>query len=203
MMFNTPGDATVDCELAWSPDSVKWYRVNPGTPFIPRGPEGSYDAGCIYAPAGSAIARNGQLLIFYGGSTAKHIGTKRHCLPCLARLRLDGFAALRASEPGAKGFVVTQPMRCTGEPLRLSADAKGGAIRVAVLDQPGFELDALRPCQAGRHRRRSEVERRQPILCAERAEQFVCSLNWSLPGSTPSAGLNCCGEVNYDDSGNV
>lgn len=145
MMFNTPGDSTVDCELTWSPDSVKWYRVNPGTPFIPRGPEGSCDSGCIHASAGSAISRNGQLLIFYGGSTAKHIGTKRHCLPCLARLRLDGFAAFEPAPPGAKGFVVTQPMRCTGEPLRLSADATGGAIRIAVLDQPGFELHRCVP----------------------------------------------------------
>ena len=145
MMINTPGDSTVDCELTWSPDSVKWYRVNPSTPFIPRGPEGSYDSGCIYAPAGSAIARNGQLLIFYGGSKAKHIGTKRHCLPCLARLRLDGFAAFEPDVPGVKGLVVTQPMRCTGEPLRISADPNGGAIRVAVLNQPGFELDHCVP----------------------------------------------------------
>ncbi len=141
MMINTPGDSTVDCELTWSPDSIKWYRVNPGTPFIPRGPEGSYDSGCIYAPAGSPIARNGQILIIYGGSAEKHVGTKRHCLPCLARLRLDGFAAFEPDAPDAKASVVTRPMRCTGEPLLLSADARGGAIRVAVLDQPGFELD--------------------------------------------------------------
>jgi len=141
MMINTPGDSTVDCELAWSTDSVQWQRINPGTPFIPRGPEGSYDSGCIYAPAGSAIARGDQLFLFYGGSRDKHIGRKRHCLPCLARLRLDGFAGYEPAEPILPGWFVTRPMRCTGEPLRISADAEAGAIRVAALDENGFELE--------------------------------------------------------------
>jgi hypothetical protein len=148
MMINTPGDSSVDCELTWSPDSIHWSRVNPGTPFIPRGPEGAYDAGCIYAPAGSAVARDGQLYILYGGSLVKHIGTKRHCLPCLARLRMDGFAAYEPTTAGQAGTVVTQPLRCTGEPLRVSADAKGGELRVAVLDEKGFELDHCRPLRS-------------------------------------------------------
>jgi len=144
MMINTPGDSTVDCELTWSPDSVHWQRINPGKPFIPRGPEGSYDSGCIYAAAGSAIARDNQLLLFYGGSREKHIGRKRHCLPCLARLRLDGFAGYEPADPTVPGWFLTRPMRCTGEPLRISADAQEGAIRVAVLDEKGFELERCR-----------------------------------------------------------
>ena len=50
MMINRSDD-TVDCELAWSPDTVHWERVCPGTPLIPRGPKGSADWGCIYAAA--------------------------------------------------------------------------------------------------------------------------------------------------------
>ncbi len=26
------------CELAWSPDSIEWRRIQPGTPLIPNGP---------------------------------------------------------------------------------------------------------------------------------------------------------------------
>jgi hypothetical protein len=37
------------------------------------------------------------------------------------------------------------PLRCTGEPLRISADGRAGAIRVAVVDTPGFELDQCHP----------------------------------------------------------
>ena len=40
MMYNPGTDRSVDCELAWSPDSVQWQRVCPGAPIIPRGPAG-------------------------------------------------------------------------------------------------------------------------------------------------------------------
>jgi hypothetical protein len=145
MMYNATGDRAVDCELAWSPDSVKWERVAPGTPFIPRGAKGSCDSACTYAQAGPPILRDGKLMIFYGGSATPHRGWKRHCLTCLARLRPDGFAGYEPSEPGGKGLVTTQPLACSGEPLRVSADAKGGALRVAVLDAEGYGLGDCEP----------------------------------------------------------
>jgi hypothetical protein len=149
MMYNVGGDKTVDCELVWSPDSVKWERVLPGTPFIPRGPKDSYDGGCIYAQAGSPVVKDGQVWIYYGGSREVHRGWKRHCLPCLARLRMDGFAGYTPAGAGGCGSVITQPMRCTGDPLRVSADVRaGGSIRVAVLDEKGFSLDDCEPITA-------------------------------------------------------
>lgn len=148
MMYNAGSDRTVDCELTWSPDSVHWQRVLPGTPFIPRGADGACDSRCIYGPAGPAVAQDDKLLIYYGGSDVPHVGWKRHCLPCLARLRLDGFAAYEPSEAGRAGTLVTQPMLAAGEPLRISADAAGGSIRVAVLDEAGFELANCEPATA-------------------------------------------------------
>jgi hypothetical protein len=144
MMINTGSNTNVDGELTWSPDSVTWHRVNPGSQFIPHGPKGSYDWGCIYAQAGPPILKDGRLMIFHGGSTQLHIGRKRHCLPCLAWLRVDGFAGYEPG-PGGKGRVTTQPLLGVGEPLRLSADAQGGTIRVAVLGEDGFELDRCQP----------------------------------------------------------
>jgi hypothetical protein len=141
MMYNAGSDQTVDCELAWSADSVVWQRLNPGTPFLPRGPAGSCDSQCIYAPAGPPMAQEGKLLIFYGGSDFPHKGWKRHCLPCLARLRLDGFAGYEPVAPDSRAGVVTQPLLATGEPLRISADARGGMLRVAVLDAPAFATE--------------------------------------------------------------
>jgi hypothetical protein len=141
MMYNVGADRTVDCELAYSPDSVSWQRILPGQALIPRGAKDSYDGGCIYAQANPPILRDGRLHIFYGGSKATHVGWKRHCLPCLARLRLDGFAAY--SSVGDKaGSIVSQPMLCTGEPLKISADAKGGALRVSVVGEDDYTLDA-------------------------------------------------------------
>jgi len=136
MMYHVGVDRAVDCELAWSPDSIHWQRVAPGVPFIPRGEKGSYDGACIYAPSGPAIAQDGRLLIYYGGDFFPHQGWKRHCLPSLARLRVDGFAGYAAEQAGV-ATVVTQPVLITGT-LAISADARGGRVRCTILDDPEF-----------------------------------------------------------------
>ena len=142
MMYHVGTDRGVDCELAWSPDTVTWTRVAPGTPFIPRGAKGAYDGACIYAPAGPAIAQDGSLLIFYGGDFFPHQGWKRHCLPCLARVRVDGFAGYEPVTADGEGTVVTQPLLVTG-PIQVSADVRG-SLRVAVVDEPGFTDAVIR-----------------------------------------------------------
>ena len=39
-------------ELTWSPDTKKWYRIDPGNPIIPCSEkELVYDYGCVYACA--------------------------------------------------------------------------------------------------------------------------------------------------------
>ena len=59
MMFHVPSD-TVACELAWSADSVRWERVDPGNALIPLGAAGACDSGCVYAAAAhGARRRNG------------------------------------------------------------------------------------------------------------------------------------------------
>lgn len=140
MMYHAGKDKSVDCELAWSPDTKQWRRLFPGRGFIPRGEAGSYDSMCIYGPAGRSIVQDGRHFILYGGSAAAHIGWKRHCLPCVARVREDGFAPLRAE---ARGECVTKPMLATGEPLRISADAAGGSIRVSVVDAPELASEPI------------------------------------------------------------
>jgi hypothetical protein len=144
MLYNAGTDRTVDCELAWSADSVNWQRIAPGTPFIPRGPKDSYDAGCIYAQAGVPVVKDGQLWIYYGGSREVHRGWKRHCLPCLARLRLDGFAGYEPVDAAQPGTVLTQPLRCVADDLRVSADVRG-TLRVEVTGIDGYSLADCEP----------------------------------------------------------
>lgn len=134
MMYHRGRDHTVDCELAWSPDGVRWQRVAPGVPFLPRGASGTYDSQCIYAQAGPATAQDGQLLIYYGGSDFPHKGWKRHCLLSLARLRLDGFAGYESVDPRRPAVLTTAPVILAARTLTLSADAAGGRIDVEVLD---------------------------------------------------------------------
>jgi hypothetical protein len=142
MIFDTHTDL-VDCELAWSPDTIHWERVCPGTPLIPRGPEGSCDWGCIYA-ATYPILRDGKLLLYYSGSDGPHTNWRKGSL-CLARLRPDGFAALEPSRPDQPGQVTTRPVRCLGKQLCLTADAAGGSLRAILLDADGKELKRSRP----------------------------------------------------------
>lgn len=140
MMYHVGKGRAVDCELAWSHDGVRWQRVAPGVPFIPRGAPGSYDSQCIYAQAGPAIEQDGRLLIYYGGSDFPHLGWKRHCLPALARLRIDGFAGFEAVNTDAPAVLTSAPLVIARESLTLSADATGGRVTVAVLDEGGHVL---------------------------------------------------------------
>lgn len=142
MMFDTTTDL-VDCELAWSPDTVAWHRVCPGESLIPRGPEGSYDWGCVYAAAYPVI-RQDEILLYYGGSNGLHTSW-RDGFFCLARLRPDGFAGYGTESAAATGTLVTTPFVCTGGRLRVSADAQGGQLRVSVLDAAPFAMDRCRP----------------------------------------------------------
>ena len=91
LMFNTETDL-VDCELAWSRDTVQWQRVSPGTPLIERGEEGSFDWGCVYAAA-YPFLKDGRLQLYYGGSDGPHTDWRAAYLG-LATLRPDGFAGL-------------------------------------------------------------------------------------------------------------
>ena len=126
---------TVDCELAWSPDGIRWQRLAPGKAFIPRGAAGSYDSQCIYAQAGPATEQDGKLLIYYGGSDIVHLGWKRHCLLSLARLRVDGFAGYEAVKTNAPAVLTTRPVRIEKDRLTLSADAAEGSVLVEFLGE--------------------------------------------------------------------
>lgn len=140
MMYHLKHGRTVDCELAWSPDGLKWTRVFPGTPLIPRGPKGTYDSECIYAMAGPPVVQDGQLLIYYGGDDFPHTGWKRDCVPCLARLPLDHFAGYEVAEGKQQAFLQTSLLKVSEASVRLTLDARGGSIKVMAMDFGGGVL---------------------------------------------------------------
>ncbi len=144
MIFGRIGETmkgTVDCELAWSPDSLHWERLCAGTPLIQRGPAGSFDSGCIFGAA-SPIIRENEVRLYYAGSDGLH-GDWRNGGFGLTRLRPDRFAGLSGT-----GIVVTKPIRCTGKRLWVTADAAGGVVRAAVLGHDAFSLSRSRPISA-------------------------------------------------------
>lgn len=143
MIFHTPSD-TVHCELAWSPDSSIWHRVDPGTPLIPKGPAGAPDSGCVYAAANPVFLEK-ETRLYYGASNGPHTGWRDGFL-CLARMRPDGFAYFEPTGPES-AEIVTHPIRLNGE-LRLNVDASRGQVRVGILDAPGFSLDDAVPIKS-------------------------------------------------------
>ena len=147
MMINKNGRMdTVDCELAWSPDTVHWERICPGTPLIPRGPEGAYDSKCLYAAFQPIVLEN-EIRLYYGGNNGEHTDF-RDGFFCLARLRPDGFAAMAPQAGGAPGEVLTRPLTMTGRQIRISADAAGGLVTASIVDPSGRVLAETEPLRA-------------------------------------------------------
>jgi hypothetical protein len=126
----------VHTELAWSPDTVHWHRIQAGTPLIPCSEtKGDHDWGMIYS-AVVPIFRDNEIRLYYGGGPDPHVG-KYDANLCLATLRPDRFAGFQPTDKGTVGVVTTKPVTCGGEPLCISADAKSGAVRISLLDGKG------------------------------------------------------------------
>jgi len=130
----------VHTELAWSPDTVNWHRVNPGTPIVPNSThKNDYDWGCVYTAA-NPVFLDDEIRIYYGGSDDLHSGWRNGGF-CLATLRPDGFAGYEPSNPSKTCKIVTEPIECTSRHLLVSADVqRGGSIRVALVDEKGDDL---------------------------------------------------------------
>lgn len=149
MMYHVGSGRRVDCELAWSPDSVHWERVAPGRPILANGPSGAYDSGCIYAQAGPAVAENGRMILFYGGSPTVHTGWKRSGALCRATLPEDGFAGYQGGAEG--GEILTTwlrprgPVRVTGQgEIAWTAETHGeGWTRIRIRVARGATVYAI------------------------------------------------------------
>lgn len=144
VMIFRPRPNRVHCELTWSPDTVTWHRIDNGTPLIPNSrKKGDYDWGCVYAAA-CPVFRDHEIRLYYGASNGTHNGWRDGFL-ALATLRPDGFAGYEPIDAAKLATVVTQPVVCSGKTLRMSADAKGGSVRVTVLDADGKAAMVSRP----------------------------------------------------------
>ncbi|MHC5146412.1 MAG: hypothetical protein ACYSOK_04855 [Planctomycetota bacterium] len=138
-------DDLVWTELTWSPDTIKWNRVLPGTPFIGNdGKEGDYDWGCVYAAACPVFLED-EIRLYYGGSDGHH-NIWRNGFFCLATLRPDGFAGYTQTESNKPATITTTPIANSNGALRLSADVgRKGYVKVRVLDDSNKLLAESEP----------------------------------------------------------
>lgn len=129
------------CELAWSPDSIKWHRIQPGKPLIPNGPVmGDYDWGCIFTS--KPIIRENEIILYYGANDGRFMGWRNGFL-CLARMRPDGFAGFEQIEGGQNktGSLTTVPVSVVAGSLCISADvAPSGFVKVTAHDSENKKL---------------------------------------------------------------
>jgi hypothetical protein len=127
-------------ELTWSPDTKVWHRVSPGTPLIANSEqEGSYDWGCVY-PAACPVFLENEIRLYYGGSDGLHFDWRKGYF-CLATLRPDGFAGYEQVSKDTPAIILTNPVRCAGQKLCISADTReNGFINITQLNEDGEEL---------------------------------------------------------------
>ncbi|MBN1347014.1 MAG: hypothetical protein JXQ73_30265 [Phycisphaerae bacterium] len=143
----------VDVQLCHSRDGRRWHRYRQRVPFIPVGPEGSFDAGSLYAGASGLVVRDGKIWIYYCGYNTDHAGRIRGKGPKLngiglAHLRLDGFVSADAGPRG--GTLLTRQMACSGNVLHVNAEAPQGQIQAEILDAtlaplPGRDIPSSIP----------------------------------------------------------
>ena len=132
-------------ELAWSPDTKEWHRIDPGTPLIPCAEEKlAYDYGCVYACA-TPIFMDDEIRLYYGGSDWLHTSWRNGSF-CMATLRPDGFAGYEPVAKEQSAIITTSLIPYCGQSIQICADvAEGGFVNVSLVDDAGNELTTARP----------------------------------------------------------
>ena len=128
-------------ELAWSPDSYKWHRINPGTPFISNSKTNNneygkmpYDWGCVFPSA--PVFVDDEIRIYYGASDWYFFDWRKGGL-ALATLDKNRWAGYEAINDIELAVVTTTPLKLDNH-IHITADVgKGGHIVVNLLDQKG------------------------------------------------------------------
>ena len=125
-------------ELAWSPDSYKWHRINPRTPFISNSKSNNneygkmpYDWGCVFPSA--PVFVDDEIRIYYGASDWYFFDWRKGGL-ALATLGKNRWAGYEPLNNNSEAIVTTVPLML-GNRISVTADVgKGGLISVNVLD---------------------------------------------------------------------
>ncbi len=123
--------ASMQIELVYSEDGIKWHRFPERTPFLKSlSPHG------ISLSGGQPTLHNDLYHFYYSSSFQFHGELPVAVLPTLARQDAHRLAGWSADQEGAT--LETTPFECPGGALYLYADADLGHLRVAVLAEDGL-----------------------------------------------------------------
>ena len=126
------------CELVTSQDGIRWLRQEGDRPpILPLGEPGAWDDGMVFT-ATHPLVEGDTVKLYYGGFDEEH-SCKMNGKIGLATLRKDGFASLDAG--AREGTILTKRLTDTEGPLHVNYTARGGWVKVEVLDGDGNVLD--------------------------------------------------------------
>lgn len=143
----------MDVQLATSRDGIHWERAGDRQTFMPNGPKGSWDGGCIFTAAQPVQRVGDKIFIFYSALKLTHEeerpsrqerGSYGESSIGVATLRRDGFLSL--TPYFHEGSITTKPLSLPEGTLRVNADvADDGEVRVTVLGEDGVVLAESQP----------------------------------------------------------
>ena len=131
-------------QLASARDLAHWQRVGRREEFMPVGAAGSWDGAWASLSGNPPVRVGDELYMWYSGRPQAH-GTQGSFSSSIgmAKLRKDGFVALRCGIRGAA--LMTEPVEVIGPKLFLNAISLYGKVRVRVIDDfavaEGYDFD--------------------------------------------------------------
>ena len=149
-----PGDSDAEVkqhvELAWSPDTLEWHRIQEGTPFMGHTPSETerygalpYDWGTIFPSA--PIFFDDEIRIYYGAGDGYFFNWRKGYL-ALATLRPHGWAGYEPTRADTPAVITTQLLTFDRPSIGITADVwEDGSVRVAVLDKAGSQRAVSKP----------------------------------------------------------
>ena len=137
-------------ELAWSPDTIHWHRIQEGIPFMGHTPSETerygktpYDWGTIFPSV--PISFDDEIRIYYGAGDGYFFNWRNGYL-ALATLRSDGWAGYEPIATDTPAVITTQPLSFDGTSVGITTDvSEGGSVGVAILDKAGNQLINSQP----------------------------------------------------------
>lgn len=139
------GEDRVRLELAWSPDTITWEQLCPGTDLVPHGPLTKTGGGCRFAAHG-VLSVGSTMRLYFGEDNGRHNADSKVRQGSLyyavfGRHRWAGYRA----EGEASGQLTTKPFRLGARPPVINLDASAGQVKAELQGEdghplPGFEL---------------------------------------------------------------
>jgi len=148
-MFHKERDTCrLELQLAVSRDTRRFTRVGDRAPFIPVGPQGSWDQYNNSIATGPPLEVGDELWFYYGGRSSPHSPYKaagavnRACIG-LATIPRDRFVSLSAGT--RSGQILTRPLRLEGRVLHVNANARAGRMAIEMLAAAGNVVARSKP----------------------------------------------------------